>query len=63
MAKLEIKLLFEIHSSVSSNGHFSWQTKNPYIDSWLKPLYDDHLFTVLTFFCPQGGRCRDQVQL
>ena len=34
--------------------------KNSYIDSCLKP--NGHLFTIATFFCPQGGRCRE-VQL
>ena len=24
-----------------------------------KPLYNSHLFTTLTFFCPQGGRFRE----
>ena len=40
------------------NGHFfsSRRTKNSYIDSCLKPLNNDHLFTMATFFCPQGGR-------
>ena len=34
----------------------SRRTKDPYIDSCL------NLSTIVTFFCPQGGRCRD-VQL
>ena len=25
----------------------------------LKPLYDDHLLTMATFFGPQGDRCRE----
>ena len=25
----------------------------------LKPLYNDHLLTMATFFGPQGGRCRE----
>ena len=29
---------------------------------WLKPLYKGYLSTTATFFCPQGGRCRE-VQL
>ena len=33
--------------------------KNQYIDSCLKPLYNDHLFTTATFFCPQGSHCRE----
>ena len=36
--------------------------KNSYIDSCLKPLYNGHLFTMATFFCPPGGHCRE-VQL
>ena len=33
--------------------------KIPHIDSCLKPLYNDHLLTMATFFGPQGGRCRE----
>ena len=40
----------------------SRRTENPYTDSCLKPLYNSHLFTTATFFCPQGGRFRE-VQL
>ena len=58
------------YSQSSTNGHLSttaffssrWTAKNSYIDSCLKPLYNFHLFTMATFFCPQGGRCRE-VQL
>ena len=52
------------YSRTSANGtslqrplFSSRPTKNSFIDSWLKPLYDGHLFTKATFFCPQGGRC------
>ena len=61
------RLYFRItkyYSRTSANGtslqrplFSSRRTKNPYIDSWLKPLYNSHLFTRATFFCPQGGRC------
>ena len=45
-------------TATSYNGHFfsSRRTKNSYIDSCLKPLNNDHLFTMATFFSPQGGR-------
>ena len=33
--------------------------KNPSIETFLKPLYNSHLFTRATFFCTQGGCCRD----
>ena len=57
-------------SRTFANGHLSTmatffssrRTKNPYIDSCLKPLYNGHLFTTATFFCPQGVHCRE-VQL
>lgn len=35
--------------------------KNPYIDSCLKPFYNDPLFTTATFSCLQGGRWREVV--
>ena len=43
------------------NGHFfsSTETKKPYIEPCLKPFYNGHLFTAATFFCSQGGRCRE----
>ena len=52
------------YSQTSANGHFfsSRQTRNPFIDSCLKPLYNGHLFKTATFFCPQGCLCRE-VQL
>ena len=37
----------------------SRQTKNPYIDSCLKPLYSSPLFTMVALFCPQVGHCRE----
>ena len=36
--------------------------KSPYVDSCSKPLYNGHLFTTVTLFCPQGG-CFREVQL
>ena len=61
------RLYFRItkyYSRTSANGtslqrplFSSRRTKNPYIDSWLKPLYNSHLFTRATFFCPQGDCC------
>ena len=52
------------YSRTSPNGHLSTtatffspqSTKNPYIDSCLKPLYNGH------FLLSQGGHCRE-VQL
>ena len=45
------------------NSHYflSWQAKNPYIDSYLKPLYNGHFFTAILFYS-QGGHC-GEVQL
>ena len=58
------------YSQSSTNGHLSttaffsvpMDKKNSYIDSCLKPLHNFHLFTMATFFYPQGGHCRE-VQL
>ena len=49
------------NSRTYTNGHFpsSRRTRNPYIDSCLKPLYKGHLFKTATFFCPQGCLCRE----
>ena len=42
-----------IYSQTSFNGHLSTTaTKIPYIDFCLKPLYNSHLLTTPTFFCP-----------
>ena len=35
---------------------------SPYIDSYLKPLYNGQLIAAVSFFCPLGGLCAE-VQL
>ena len=39
-------------TSTAATFFSSWWTENPDIDSCLKPLYNGHLFTMATFFCP-----------
>ena len=32
---------------------------SPYIDSCLKPLYNDQLIAAVSFFCPLSGLCAE----
>ena len=45
-------LCYKFCTRQSRNPTNSQQTKTPHIDSCLKPLYNGHLFTMSTFFCP-----------
>ena len=69
MLSLRVPVLQIVQSSLRYrpplyNGLFfsSRRTKNPYIDSCLKPLYNGRLFTTATFFCTPDDLCRE-VQL
>ena len=53
------KHIFHIVEPPLTTIFSSLGTTNLYIDSYLKPLYNGHLFTMPSFFSPSGGCCRD----